>query len=653
MCGFVGVLLKSKNNDIEDNIRHMTNTLEHRGPDDVGVWSNPASNVFIGHRRLSVIDTSESGHQPMESHCGRYVIAFNGEIYNNLDLKGMLYGSCSFADKKTNFIKWHGHSDTEILLECIAVWGVANTVKKAVGMFSFALWDSLKCELILVRDRFGEKPMYYGWSSGSFLFGSELKAIKSFTGFNNSINRDALSLYFQYCVVPSPHSIYNDIFKLEPGNILTFKLCDLKDKKVNIEVYWSISDIAKAGVNNTINNERESIIKVDSALRKSVLEQSISDVPLGAFLSGGIDSSLIVSLMQSQSMQKIQTFTVGFDEEEFDESRYASKISEYLGTCHNEIRVTANDALSVVPKIPALYDEPFSDSSQIPTYLICKAARQKVTVALSGDAGDELFGGYNRYFWGERIWSKIDWIPLSLRRSIGLAAQNISVESWDSINNLFPKKYSVTRFGSKVHKMAYRMETVESIDDLYRSLVSEWGRDSGLVLGAKDILTKIDNTAILDGIHDSEHRMMLMDSLTYLPDDILTKFDRASMGVSLETRSPFLSHHVAELAWSLPLEMKIRDGKGKWILRKVLNQYIPNELIDRPKSGFGIPIGEWLRQPLREWAESLINPSRLDNEGYLKSDIVHQIWQEHLSGKYDWSARLWSILMFQSWLESQ
>ena len=622
--------------------------IQHRGPDDSGVWADDKAGIALAHRRLSVIDISPAGHQPMHSACGRYVLVFNGAIYNHFALRAELL-------KAGSEITWRGHSDTETLLAGFSAWGVKATLYRAVGMFAFALWDKGERCLTLGRDRFGEKPLYYGWAGSksikAFIFGSELKALRAYPRFNNSINRGALALYMQHCTVPAPHSIYEDIFKLQPGCVLTLRASKLADRSLLIQPYWKLTDVVRQGQRNMISNEADALSLLDATLRESVGQQAVADVPLGAFLSGGIDSSLIVALMQAQSARPVQTFTVGFDEAGFDESPHALAVARHLGTDHHEIRVTPDDARSVIPLLPQLYDEPFADSSQIPTYLVCKAARQNVTVALSGDAGDELFGGYNRYFWAERIWKQIAWLPLPLRQAFGAAIQQIPSGAWDGLGGILPGSHGIARLGDKAYKMAHRMKTVKSLDDLYRSLVTEWPLDINIVKGATSLATQLDNVNLVEGLCDAEHRMMLWDSLTYLPDDILTKVDRAAMGVSLETRVPFLDHRVAELAWRLPLNMKIRKGVGKWALRQVLYNYVPRQLIERPKAGFGIPVGQWLRGPLRDWAEALLDERRLEQEGYLNPKPIREIWQQHLTGRHDWTVRLWTVLMFQAWLE--
>jgi len=647
MCGFAGYLTDNGSGslgDFEAVVAMMAIAVKHRGPDDAGVWVDQAAGIAFGHRRLSIIDLSLAGHQPMHSACGRYVLVLNGEIYNHPVLRTELQNM-----KRAPI--WSGHSDTETLLAGFVAWGVTVTLQRAVGMFAFALWDRAERSLTLGRDRFGEKPLYYGWVGNSFVFGSELKALKAYPGFDNPISRGALGLYMQHCTVPAPYSIYENIFKLQPGYLLTLRSEDLLSKIVHQETYWRLTDAVSQGQADPITNETEALSLLDAALREAVALQAVADVPLGAFLSGGIDSSIIVAMMQAQSERPVQTFTVGFDESGFDESPHALAVSKHLGTDHHAIRVSANDARSVIPLLPHLYDEPFADSSQIPTYLVCKAARQNVTVALSGDAGDELFGGYNRYFWGKQVWNRLSWMPSGLREVLGIAIQQVPMDGWDKMGRMLPGVSGISRLGDKAHKLAHRMKTVKSLDDLYRSLVTEWPQEIVPVKGTSLPATILDNSNLVAGISDAEHRMMLWDSLTYLPDDILTKVDRAAMGVSLETRVPFLDHRVAELAWRLPLDMKIRGKEGKWALRQVLYKYVPRELIDRPKAGFAIPVGQWLRGPLREWVEVLLDEKRLEQEGYFKPAAIREIWQQHLSGRHDWTVRLWTVLMFQAWLE--
>jgi asparagine synthase (glutamine-hydrolysing) len=627
----------------------MAERIRHRGPDDGGVWEDRSVGVALAHRRLSIVDLSPAGHQPMDSASGRYILVFNGEIYNHLALREELEAARLAP-------LWRGHSDTETLLAGFAGWGVSATLQRAVGMFAFALWDRSGRTLTLARDRLGEKPLYYGWAGEgtrrAFVFGSELKALRAYPEFSNPVSRDALALYMQSCSVPAPYSIYENVFKLSPGCILTVPGDACEPEQVKIEPYWRVADVARRGLANAFQSEAEALAELEAALREAVALQAVADVPLGAFLSGGVDSSTIVALMQAQSARPVQTFTVGFDEAGFDESPHALAVARHLATQHHELRVTAADARSVIPALPELYDEPFSDSSQIPTYFVCRAARRDVTVALSGDGGDELFGGYNRYLWAARVLRVGSQLPSALRRGIGATIRMLPVSSWNTLGNVGKGRSSVSRLGDKLHKLSHRLQAATSMEELYRSLVCEWPRDARLVRGGRRLPTQLDDPRILAGVPDSEQRMMLLDSLTYLPDDILTKVDRAAMGVSLETRVPFLDHRVVALAWRLPLHMKIRHGQGKWALRQILYKYVPRELIERPKAGFAIPVGEWLRGPLRDWAESLLEESRLEREGYLNPGPIRETWKQHLSGRYDWTSRLWSVLMFQAWLEA-
>ena len=655
MCGITGIFGNLRKEEFDSSIHEMSATLNHRGPDDAGTWINEENGVAFGHQRLSIIDLSSAGHQPMVSHCGRFTTVFNGEIYNHLQLRDKLNTS---ANKQS----WKGHSDTETLVTAFSQWGIEKTLQQLVGMFAIAVWDFKEKRLFLIRDRFGEKPLYYGWSNGVFLFGSELKALQKYKRFSNQIDRGALSLYMKYMYVPTPYSIFRDIYKLEPGCILQIDkgtkpptlplFAPFRDQGINIAQWYSISNMAQAGQKNLITDQNDAVDLLEKTLLESVRLQLISDVPLGAFLSGGIDSSVITALMQKVCKDPVKTFTIGFEESSFNEAVYAKEVSRHLGTEHHELYVTSSDAFKVIPHLPTLYDEPFADSSQIPTYLVSKLARESVTVSLSGDAGDELFGGYNRYLWGSRVWNKVRWMPLIVRQTLGVAINKISVNTWDSIGNSLPNSSRVSLMGDKAHRMAHRLKNVKSLDDVYHSLVTEGYKEDGLVVNDKAaLITKLDNNDIVSGIVDSEHRMMLLDSLTYLPDDILTKVDRAAMGVSLETRIPFLDYRVAELAWRLPLDTKINNGETKWPIRQVLYKYIPKELIERPKAGFAVPVGQWMRGPLREWASDLLDETRIQREGYFNPKLVKELWEQHLSGRHDWAPRLWTILMFQAWLD--
>ena len=684
MCGITGFWEAPNRPEGELNqiARGMANAIVHRGPDDSGAWADPQAGIALGHRRLSIIDLSTAGHQPMTSSSGRFVIAFNGEIYNHIELRDELDNTLNLnalpGSTPTTW-KWRGHSDTETLLAGFERWGVAATLAKTVGMFAIVLWDVKQRTLHLARDRFGEKPLYYGWTGSgagnAFVFGSELKSLRAFPGFSNPICRRALAQYMRFMYVPAPRGIYQSIYKLEPGCLISIKGVAPKVapseplrppavyESLKLSRWWSLADVVKVGENNQITNEVDAVDELEQCLYDAVKLQSLADVPLGAFLSGGVDSSAIVALMQQQATSPVKTFTVGFEETGFDEAPHARSVAKHLGTFHTELFVTAAEAQEVIPQLPSIYDEPFADSSQIPTHLVCRAAREHVTVALSGDAGDELFGGYNRYFWGPRIWSKLAWLPYPVRQALGVAISAVPLAGWDAlglpVNTVLPSGQGIRNVGDKAHKLAARLRDVRDLDDLYLSLVSEW-QDPAQVVRGDDVCIVSEPTSLLEdalptsgltGVVNSQHRMMYRDSLTYLPDDILCKVDRAAMACSLETRVPFLDHRVAELAWRFPLGLKIRDGQGKWPLRQVLNRHVPRELIDRPKAGFGIPVGQWLRGPLRPWAENLLDQNLLSAEGYFYPTPIRKKWADHLSGRRDHTASLWAVLMFQAWLQ--
>lgn len=631
----------------------MADTIMSRGPDDFGVWCADAG-IGLAHRRLSILDLSPAGHQPMSCATGRYVIAFNGEIYNHLDLRAELEKARAGGMAS---LPWRGHSDTETLLAGFAAWGIKATVERCIGMFAFAVWDRKTRVLTLGRDRLGEKPLYYGWQGSGdgacFLFGSEVKALKAHPSFAADINRDALSLLMRHNYIPAPHSIYRGIFKLRAGSLLTVSL---DRREPVIEAYWSLMNVAVSGNRSPLDGSPQEIVdELEGLLKSAVRQQMVADVPLGAFLSGGIDSSTVVALMQAQSDRPVKTFTIGFHEEGYNEAVHAKAVARHLGTDHTELYVTPQQAMDVIPKLPTLYCEPFADSSQIPTFLVSQLARQKVTVSLSGDAGDELFAGYNRYVLARNLWGKMSHLPRGVRSLAAAGIHAMSPAAWNKLlgplQPLVPRALRQANIGDKLHKGAGVL-AARRVDDLYLGLVSHW-EPEGLVIGGQEPATCLrGNPLPLSGLDDVQ-RMMAMDALTYLPDDILVKVDRAAMGVSLEGRVPFLDHRVVEFAWRVPQSLKLRDGVGKWILRQVLYRYVPKELIERPKMGFGVPIDVWLRGPLRDWAEALLNEARLRREGYFNPAPIRAKWAEHLSGQRNWQYLLWDVLMFQAWLEEQ
>ena len=656
MCGITG-FVDFRNNTLEEwqhVLTKMTNTLIHRGPDASGIWLDEYAGVGLGHRRLAIVDLSPTGRQPMVSASERYIIVFNGEVYNFLKLRQELERPSS--PLTINHLPFTGNSDTEVMLAAIEQWGLEGAVKRFVGMFAFALWDRKERVLHLVRDRLGVKPLYYGWLGRVFVFGSELKALKAHSEFCGEIDRGVLALMLRHNCIPAPYSIYKGIYKLPPGHILTLNRADTQSEPV-LTAYWSAKAVAENGVANLFaGSEIEAAEHLDTLLRDAVKLRMLADVPLGAFLSGGIDSSTVVALMQAQSERPVKTFSIGFHEQGYNEAEHAKAVAKHLGTDHTELYVTPEQAMAVIPKLPALYDEPFSDSSQIPTFLVSELARQHVTVSLSGDGGDELFGGYNRYFWGQSIWQKVGWMPRGLRGAAAKAMTVLSPQTWEAIfrrlDAVLPEKIKQRNPGDKLHKLA-EILAVKSPEAMYHGLVSHWKNPAGVVIGANEPPTVLTDCNRWADLPDFTLQMMYLDLVSYLPDDILVKVDRASMGVSLEARVPLLDHRVVEFAWRVPLAMKIRDGQGKWLLRQVLYKYVPKELIERPKMGFGIPVDQWLRGPLRDWAESLLDEARLRREGFFNPLPIRQKWDEHLAGKRNWQYYLWDVLMFQAWLEEQ
>jgi asparagine synthase (glutamine-hydrolysing) len=644
MCGLAGFI----DRDIhypEAVLQRMTDAIKHRGPDDEGHWCDKDAGVALGHRRLSILDLSPAGHQPMHSASGRFVIAFNGEIYNHGLVRAEL--------ERLAHRQWRGHSDTEVILEAFETWGVEAATKRFIGMFGIALWDRKERVLHLIRDRLGEKPLYYGMVGTSFLFSSELKAMCCFPNWEGVINRDALALLLRHNYIPAPYTIYKGIHKLQPGTILSLPLHSKGNS--TLAHYWSAREAAERGLADPfIGTDDQAIIQLDELLRDAIFRQMEADVPLGAFLSGGVDSSAIVALMQAQSSRPVKTFTIGFHEKGYNEAVHAKQVAQHLGTDHTELYINPSDALDVIPRLPSLYDEPFSDSSQIPTFLVSQLTKNFVTVSLSGDAGDELFGGYNRYFWGKDIWNKIGWMPTGMRSIFANGLRLLSPQAWNGAFSaccaLLPDSFKQRTPGDKLHKLAGVLDVSHPIE-MYKRLVSHWQDPAQIVLQSNEPPTALTDRSIWLSDENFTLQMMYMDLITYLPDDILVKVDRSAMGVSLETRVPFLDHRIVEFAWRLPLSMKIRNGQGKWVLRQVLYNYVPRELIERPKTGFGVPIDTWLRGPLRDWAESLICEERLKEEGFFHPAPIRKKWLEHLSGKRNWQYYLWDVLMFQAWLE--
>ena len=647
MCGLAGFLTRERGRGAEElgaTLTAMTTTIVNRGPDDDGMFVDPSAGIALGFRRLAIVDLTPEGHQPMQSETSRYVIVFNGEVYNFPELRKELEALGH---------RFRGHSDTEVMLAGVTEWGVEAAVRRFTGMFAFALWDKQEQRLWLARDRFGKKPMYYGWAGSTLVFGSELKALRVHPDFDAEIDRSAVALFLRFGYVPSPHSIYRSIAKLPPGSLLSIPIgaTTLPTPKQ----YWSAYDTALAGEADPFRgSDDDAVEELDRLLRDSVRMRMISDVPLGAFLSGGIDSSAVVAVMRALSSGPVKTFSIGFSEAEFNEAQYAMRVAKHLGTDHTELYVSPQHTLDVVPKLPRMFDEPFADPSQIPTYLVSELARRHVTVALSGDGGDEVFGGYNRYFWAERLWRWFGWMPGPMRRSAAAMmtgrTRSAVASTINAAQSLLPQRLRVRNPGDKLQKLG-EMLRIDSAEDLYARLVYHWKDAFSIVAGAEARTSPLDEHERLARIGSFTQRMMYLDTVTYLPDDILVKVDRATMAVSLEGRAPLLDSNIYEFAWRLPLHMKIRDGRGKWVLRQVLRRYVPDELIERPKMGFGVPLATWLRGPLRDWAESLLDAGRLEREGFLAPAPIRAKWEQHLRGEHDWQYYLWDVLMFQAWLE--
>lgn len=605
-----------------------------RGPDSDGVWSDASAGIALGQRRLAIIDLSPMGHQPMTSSCGRFTITYNGETYNAAELREEL---------KKHGKAFRGHSDTEVIIEGFAVWGVRGTVERLIGMFAFSVWDAKEKRLTLARDRLGIKPLYWSFQNGNLLFGSELKALVAFPGFDRSINRDAIASFLRYNYIPAPQTIYKTTQKLEPGCLLHM----VAGSDPYSERYWSLADAVTAGRTNQLEfTDTEAVDELEKLLGDAVARRMISDVPFGAFLSGGIDSSTVVALMQKHSATPVKTFSIGFNIPGYNEAHHAAEVAQHLGTDHTECYLDPSEARDIIPKLATVYDEPFSDSSQIPTYLVSQMTSDTVTVALSGDGGDEIFAGYNRYVHGKSFAKYMDRLPRTLRSMAGAAAKIPGPNTWDNLFRLMPNLRRIQRAGEKIHKAA----DIIAQDDYYQAVTSHWSSPEDLVSDGKELRHPVWQEAA-ETVPDLIARMQYLDTMTYLPDDILTKVDRASMAVSLEVRVPILDHRVVEFAWRLPERFKIRQGESKWLLRQLLYRHVPRELIERPKTGFGVPIDHWLRGPLRDWAGDLLAPESLDKFGLIDPAPVQKKWKEHLSGKRNWQYLLWDVLMLQQWCE--
>lgn len=640
MCGIAGFWQPRRTTEHPlEILSRMADSLAHRGPDDSGTFHDGASGVGFAFRRLAILDLSPQGRQPMSSASGRYVIVFNGEIYN-----------CEEIRAEIGVHAWRGHSDTEVMLEAIERWNLEGAVRRFAGMFAFALWDRREQRLSLCRDRLGIKPLYYGYIGSDFVFGSELKAIAQHPDFQGEIDRDALALYMRHSYVPAPHCIYKGLHKLEPGCILTLSSAAGSPK---IHRYWSAKDAAVRGLQSPLEaSDAEAIQQLHEQLDSAVRQRMVADVPVGAFLSGGIDSSTVVALMQAQTTRQVKTFTIGFHDDGYNEAKQAKAVAAQLKTDHTELYLTPDDALDVVPLLPAMYDEPFADSSQIPTHLISALARQKVVVSLSGDGGDEVFGGYNRYLFTKRVWSVLSRLPAAARGAVASLLQSLPPAQIDrgfrTVDSFIPKAFRVANPGDKLHKLA-RLCSAKTIESAYYQTLSHYDEPNEVVLGSHEPANIRDSVADASRVANIEEAMMLADLSHYLPDDILVKLDRASMANGLEARVPLLDHRVVEFAWRLPLRFKIRNGTSKWILRQVLYRYLPRKLMDRPKMGFAIAIDRWLRGSLRPWAEELLSESRLAKDGLLNPDPIRAHWRQHLSGERNQQDFLWNVLVFQDW----
>jgi asparagine synthase (glutamine-hydrolysing) len=641
MCGIAGLVEPPGTrgyDDLSAAARDMADALAHRGPDDSGTWADPAAGVALGHRRLSILDLSAAGHQPMISASGRWVMTYNGEVYNHAALRRRL------ADHGYRF---RGSSDTEVVLGGLDAWGLDATLRECNGMFAIAVWDRRDRVLHLVRDRMGEKPLYFGWTSSGLLFGSELKALLVHRAFVPRIDRAALALYLRHNCVPAPFCIYEGVQKVMPGEVVSVRTEDVPRRRVQRRTYWSARQVAERGGMTPPRSGDDAVEELEALILDAVRLRMVADVPVGAFLSGGVDSSTVAALMVRASDAPIRTFTVGFSDPAYDESAEAAAVATKLGTDHTEARLHPDEAIAAIPSLPVVYDEPFGDSSQLPTLLVSRLARREITVALTGDGADELFAGYNRHAWCERVWGRLEGVPLRARRVAGAALALPSPGAVDRMARVVPPPWRLRIPSIKVAKLA-RILPSSSPEDMYQRLTSHWHEPSDLV-GVGEPTTVVSDTGRWPDLPTATERLMLLDQLTYLPDDILTKVDRASMSVGLEVRVPFLDHRVVEATWRLPLSLKLRNGETKWPLRQMLRAHLPEEMVSRPKMGFGLPLGAWLRGPLRDWAEDLLSVAALADDGLLEPQPVRRLWRDHVRGRVDASQELWDVLMFQAW----
>ncbi len=637
MCGIAGVLTSvgSAREPLERNATAMADSIAHRGPDDHGLWSDAEPGIALTHRRLSIVDLSPAGHQPMTSADGRFVITYNGEVYNFQDLR---------TELEARGVKFRGASDTEVMLEAFAAYGIEATVKRLIGMFAIGVWDRHSRTLTLIRDRLGIKPLYWAKLGEIFLFASELKALRAYPGWAPRIDRGAVAAFMRHNYVPAPHSIYSGVNKLEPGRMLTLPW----HGEASITQYWDVRAVARAGLADPLRlSNTELTDQLETLLRDAVRRRMVADVPVGAFLSGGIDSSTVVALMQAANAGPVRTYSIGFDIAGYNEAPHAAEVARHLHTEHTELIVTSKEALDVIPRLPDLYDEPFADSSQIPTYLVSAMTRKHVTVALSGDGGDELFGGYNRYQLAQRFWRNLSLLPRPLRNGLARTLRSLPAERWLQLSNLLPERMRPAQVGDKLHKLA----SVLALDDasaIYRRLVTHW--EPGTIMPCtEETKGPLWDNSVAEDFPGLLERLQFLDLVTYLPDDILTKVDRASMAVALEARVPLLDHRVVEFAWRIPRQSLVRDGVSKWPLRQVLYRHVPRELVERPKMGFGIPLGNWLRGPLRDWAETLLSETSLRDGGFFDCGVVRRFWADHLDGTHNHQYLLWDVLMFESW----